>query len=119
MKKSEEVMRVFRRKSALWGGVLVFLTSFVVTAAAAPAGKPRVNRTVLDPIASKPVWVSNTTVRSDSMLTEVMQQLRIADGDGDGPRVIVPARPHPRSPFMPPQEMTLDDLPPWVQAGDP
>jgi len=119
MKKSEEVMRVFRRKSALWGGVLVFLTLFVVTAAAAPAKKAPMNRTVLDPIASKPVWVSNTTTRSDSMLTEVMQQLRIADGDGDGPRVIVPARPRPRSPFMPPPEISLDDLPPWVQVGDP
>ena len=120
MKKSEEVMReVFRRKAALWCGIVVFLALFAVTAAAAPAGKARVNRTVFNPVTSKPVWVSgSTTTRSDPILVEVMQGLRVAGGNGDGPLVIVPPRPHPRSPFMPPSGISFDDLPPWVQAGD-
>jgi hypothetical protein len=120
MKKSEEVMReVFCRKAVLGGGIVVILALFAAAGAAAPAGKARVKRTVFNPITSKPVWVSNTKTRSDPMLVEVMQGLRVAGGNGDGPLVIVPARPHPRSPFVPPSGISLDDLPPWVQVGDP
>jgi len=110
--KSEEVRReVFRRRLVLLCGVAVLLALFATTGAAAPA-----NKTAFDPAASMPVWVSRAQARTDSTLldVEVMHGLRVIDRYGDGPIVNVPARPRPRSPFMPPSEISLSDLPPWV-----
>jgi hypothetical protein len=117
MEKSEKVVsEVFCGKSALLGGILVFLVFFAAHAAAAPVSRARVNRTVLDPIASKPVWVSNdTATRSDPMLVQAMLGSTIAVGNMGS--VIVPARPEPRSPFVPPQwvspTLSLGGLPYW------
>jgi len=113
--KSEEVVKdVFHRGFLLLGSAVILLALFSAAGAAAPGSKAYANKTVLDPTVSTPVWISRTQARTESTLLEVMHALRVIDRYGDGPAVNVPARPKPRSPFMPPSEISLSDLPPWV-----
>jgi hypothetical protein len=111
---------ILENSHVLWAGALISVVMCVANATAAPAGKARVNRTVFNPVTAKPVWVSTATAtRMDPMLIDAMQQMRVTSGNGDGPLVIVPPRPAPRSPFMPPSRFSPGDLPPWVLVGQP
>ena len=114
MKSEKVVEKALCRRWVVLAGVAVLLALLAATAVAAPAGKAGLNKTALDPATSTPVWVLRTTASPDPMLLEVMHGLRVIDRYGDGPIVNVPARPRPRSPFMPPSEISLSDLPPWV-----
>jgi hypothetical protein len=122
MRKSEEALRdVPHRNMAFLCSVVVFLALFAGTGAAAPVAKPRVKKTVFSPITSKPVWVADATRRSDPALTDVfMQQLGAASApvkDLAFPSVVVPTRPSPRSPFVPPPQGSVGDIPCWVVDG--
>lgn len=117
MKSEKVVEKALCRRWVLLAGVVVLLALLAATGVAAPVGKVGLNKTALDPAVSRPAWVLRTTTSPDPMLTEVMHGLRVIDRYGQGPLVNVPARPRPRSPFMPPSEISLSDLPPWIQAG--
>ena len=114
MKSEKVVAKALCRRWVLLAGVAVIVALLAATAVAAPAGKVGLNKTALDPAASRPIWVLRTTASPDPMLAEVVHGLRGIDRYGQGPIVNVPARPKPRSPFMPPSEISLSDLPPWV-----
>jgi len=103
---------ILDRSLIFWGAALISIALLAATASAAPGVKARANKTALNPVTSKPVWASSAAPRVDSITIVAMQNLRVAGGDGE-PLVIVPPRPQPRSPFMPPFTST-GNLPPWA-----
>jgi hypothetical protein len=95
----------------LWACALISVVMCVANATAAPARKTRANKIAFDPVTSKPVWVSSVAPGVDPMLTMAIQNVRVADASG-APLVVVPPRPQPRSPYMPP--LSPGNLPPWA-----
>ena len=110
MKKSQEILKkeVFGHRSVLIGGMLIVWALFVTgRAVAAPTVNKsrtaaRVTATALDPLALRPAWISRTSAVKPParVMTTVGQRLGIFGVQALG--VQVPARPLPRSPFMPP-----------------
>jgi len=125
MNKSRETKRefFFRSKNIVLGGVVTVLALFVTTqAVAAPtttSAKSKVTAratTALDPIALRPSWIFRSKAPTaapvatsagvarpaDPALTTIGQRLGIFSAHGSNVLVVVPNRPQPRSPFMPP-----------------
>ena len=105
---------VYRKKMVLGCSVVISLTLLAGLGAAAPATeKASVEKTVFDPVISKPVWVSDQQTRLDPMWDRATMH------GWNGPRwhekqppVTVPSRPSPRSPYIP--SAGLCPLPPWI-----
>lgn len=111
--KSEVTLRnkIFGLKSILLGGLLVLAALFVTadaTAAPTTVNKSKATRlttSALDPLALRPLWISDSTAARTSsarVTTSVGRRLGVFSAQGSAPLVQVPSRPQPRSPFMPP-----------------
>jgi hypothetical protein len=100
--------------------LLVVSSSAALAAPSGDAAAKRIRRRVFDPLALKPVWVSEASRRMDPMVIEIMYQRLLANGGYPSCSLIdVPARPKPRSPFMPPAQILPGTLPPWIQLAKP
>jgi hypothetical protein len=116
----EKYREVLCDKSTLLGSVLVLAVFSAASGVAAPAVKPRANRTILNPTTSTPVWVSSdTATRSDVALAEAVQVLRVASIKMEVSQVIVPSRPPAASPFVTPLPLGNGALPPWILGNNP
>jgi len=128
MDKCEKALKqgLLGHKSVLLGSVLIVLALFATSrAVAAPATTSSKSKTAvrtaateLDPIALRPLWLSRISAvkPADSAapaaglvrpvtpaVTLIGRPAGIFTVQGNNsPVVHVPARPHPRSPFMPP-----------------
>ena len=128
MDKFERTLKqgLLSHKSVLLGSVLIvlglFATSRAVAAEATTSSKSktatRTTTTVLDPIALRPLWISrisavkptNSAANATGPVRPVTPAMTMIGRPADiftvqgnnSPVVHVPARPKPRSPFMPP-----------------
>lgn len=128
MDKCEKTLKqgLFSHKSVLFGGVLIVSALFATSqAVAAPATTSSLSKTTartattaLDPIALRPLWISRISAAKPTnsaasaagparpvapAVTLIGRPAGIFTVQGNNsPVVQVPARPQPRSPFMPP-----------------
>lgn len=85
-------------------------TGFAMDSATLGKKDPSANA-VLNPLETKPVWVSDTaTSMPASLLIEMMESQRAMMV---ATRVEVSKRPAPRSPYMPAMMVGAYELPPW------
>jgi len=115
MNKSLKVFKkkLFDHKRVLFGGVLVVLTLVVTTKATAAPARPstgsrtavRATATVLDPVLLRPVWLFNQSIakpRPTPRPTSMTAGGLISVQGAGVSSVMLPPRPLPRSPYVPP-----------------